>query len=215
MILAYASPWAGDISATPVYLVCGDKAVPIITEQTINQFKRVGVPMVPFTVQALEFLKDKLDPAAEHPLSFDATPPIVYTGGWYYDERYLALAYRAGPFTGPYPNTVETHPLPAPDLAIMPPECYELRYVLATPAVFDGADGRMVISLTARPGNPLYPDGASYPGSMTWQGPGGHWTDPMDPATELFLLYNDQDYSGASMANPSVPGSALVPAGWV
>lgn len=84
MILVYPTPWSVN-NEPPHYLVTGDKAFFIQDTQTSWNLQRIGVPLVPFTAQSLNWLKVKLDPSVEHPLKAyedDPVPTPMYDGGF-------------------------------------------------------------------------------------------------------------------------------------
>jgi hypothetical protein len=67
VIIGYPSPYAG---SPPYYLVTGDKAFVLADYESVHNFNRVGVPLVPFTVDDITWILGRLAPGVEHALSW-------------------------------------------------------------------------------------------------------------------------------------------------
>jgi hypothetical protein len=64
MFLATASVW---LSTQPYYLVSGDTAIYLNDTQTVQAFKKVGVPVVAFAPADLSSMMSSLAPEVLHP----------------------------------------------------------------------------------------------------------------------------------------------------
>lgn len=83
MILAFPQPWTLN-PYPPKYLVAGDKVFYIFDQQSAANLQRVGIPLVPFRTESMDWILARLDPSVEHPLgTYDPDPPPqpIWDGG--------------------------------------------------------------------------------------------------------------------------------------